>query len=93
MDVNRALLVRTSFALRSLPIRLRGGYVPRVSRSLVDETQAIGWRILAEVPGRALVMGAYTQPWKAEVEFHGLQPAEFIAFNEPGYANIRHNSP
>ena len=88
MDVYRAPLARAIFAARSVPARLRGASVRREPRSLVDETQAIGWRILAEVPGRALVMGAYTQPWKAKVEFHGLPAAEFAAFSVPGYAKI-----
>ena len=88
IDVYRAPLARAIFAARELPARLRGASVRRAPRSLVEETQAIGWRVLAEIPGRALVMGAYTQPWKAEVEFRGLPPAEFAAFEEPGYAKI-----
>ena len=88
MDVNRAPLVRAIFALRSLPAQLQGEHAPWSARSLVDETLAIGWRILAEIPDRALVMGAYTQPWKAEVQFHGLPAGRFAAFDEPGYAKI-----
>jgi glycosyltransferase involved in cell wall biosynthesis len=88
MDINRAPLVRAIFATRTLPSRLRGQVERREPQSLVDETQALGWRILSEVPGRVLVMGAYTQPWQAEVIFHGLPPAEFVAFHEPGYAKI-----
>jgi hypothetical protein len=88
MDVNRAPLVRAIFALRSLPARLGGRHRRRAARPLVDETLALGWRILADVPGRALVMGAYTQPWMADVEFHGLPPADFAAFAQPGYARI-----
>lgn len=88
MDVNRAPLVRAIFALRSLPARLRGSRLHRVPRPLVDETLGLGWRMLVDVPECALVMGAYTQPWKADVEFHGLPPADFAAFDEPGYAKI-----
>jgi hypothetical protein len=33
-------------------------------------------------------MGAVTQPWRQNVRFHGLLPADFIAFREPGYAKI-----
>ena len=65
MDVNRSPLVRTIFAIRTLPSRLLGEAPPQRSRSLVDETTAIGWRPLEEVPGRHLVMGAVTQPWAA----------------------------
>ncbi len=88
MDVNRAALVRAIFAVRSLPARLLGRHGHRTPRPLVDEALALGWRTLAEVPDRALVMGAYTKPWKADVEFHGLPPAQFATFDEPGYAKI-----
>jgi len=33
-------------------------------------------------------MGAVTQPWMANVVFRALPPAEFAAFDEPGYAKI-----
>lgn len=55
---------------------------------LLSEVLALGWRVLAEEPGRELVMGAVTQPWKADVEFRGLAPEQFAAFNDPGYAKI-----
>lgn len=57
-------------------------------RGLLAWTQSIGWRVLAEVPGREVVVGAVTQPWKANVTFRGLSPDEFSAFNEPGYVKI-----
>jgi len=34
------------------------------------------------------VVGAVTQPWKAEVVFRALPPEEFAAFAEPGYVKI-----
>jgi hypothetical protein len=57
-------------------------------RGLLALTKSIGWGVLAEVPGREVVMGALTQPWEANVIFRGLPPDEFAAFNEPGYAKI-----
>jgi hypothetical protein len=57
-------------------------------RGLLALTRSLGWRVLAEVPGREVVVGAVTQPWKANVTFHGLPPDEFAAFNEPGYVKI-----
>ena len=33
-------------------------------------------------------MGAVTQPWRAEVEFRGVDPDAFVGFAEPGYAKI-----
>jgi len=36
--------------------------------------KALGWGVLAEVPGREIVMGAVTQPWMANVVFRALPP-------------------
>jgi hypothetical protein len=58
------------------------------SRGLVDEMQAIGWRRLAEVPGREVVMGAVTKPWEANPTFRGLPPEVFATFDEPDYVKI-----
>jgi hypothetical protein len=57
-------------------------------RGLVAVTKALGWGVLAERPGREIVMGAVTQPWKANVEFRSLPPDEFAAFDRPGFVKI-----
>jgi hypothetical protein len=88
MDVNRSALVRAVFAIRTLPSRLRGVLPPRSAAPLLAETLALGWRVLAETPGRVVVVGAVTQPWRAEVIFRGLEPDAFVAFAGPGYAKI-----
>jgi hypothetical protein len=88
VDVNRSPLVRAIFALRTLPSRWRGEPLGRSPASLLAETLALGWRILAEIPDREVVVGAVTQPWRAEVEFRGVDPDAFAGFAEPGYAKI-----
>lgn len=88
LDINRSRLVRALFAARSLPARLQGEIEPREPQSLVDETLAIGWRILAEVPGRLLIMGAATRAWEKRVAFRGIAPRAFAAFDKPGYVKI-----
>lgn len=57
-------------------------------RGLMDEMQALGWRVLAEVPDREVVVGAITKPWEANVTFRGLPAGEFAAFDDPGYVKI-----
>jgi hypothetical protein len=57
-------------------------------RGWVALSKSIGWGVLAEVPGREIVMGAVTQPWKANVVFHPLPPNEFVSFNEPDHVKI-----
>lgn len=51
-------------------------------------TKSIGWGVLADAPGREVVMGAVTQPWEANVTFRPVPPDDFAAFNEPGYVKI-----
>lgn len=55
---------------------------------LIDQAKVLGWRELARLPGREVIMGAVTQPWKADVTFRGLPPTEFAGFKEPGYVKI-----
>lgn len=55
---------------------------------LLAEVQALGWGVLAEVPGREVVVGAVTRPWEANVVFRAVPPGEFASFAEPGYAKI-----
>jgi hypothetical protein len=57
-------------------------------RGLLGDMQALGWGVLAEIPGREIVVGAATRPWEANVVFRALPPEEFAAFDEPGYVKI-----
>jgi hypothetical protein len=89
LDLNRSGIVRLIFGVRALPSWLRGERPEAPPRSsLLEETLALGWRILAEEPEREIVVGAVTQPWVASVRFHGLPGPEFIAFSEPGFTKI-----
>jgi hypothetical protein len=87
LDLYRSPLVHAIFAVRTLPSRLRGAS-PRQPAPLLAETLALGWRTLAEMPDREIVVGAVTQPWRAEVTFRGVEPDLFAGFAEPGYAKI-----
>jgi hypothetical protein len=86
-DLLQSPIARAIFRAREV---ILGGEPDRESRprGLLALTQSIGWRVLAEVPGREVVVGAVTQPWKANVTFMGLSPDEFTAFTEPGYVKI-----
>jgi hypothetical protein len=44
--------------------------------------------MVAEIPGREVVYGAVTQPWKANVVFRGLAAEDFKNFREPGFVKI-----
>ena len=62
MDIYRSTLVRLIFAIRTLPGRFRGA-PPRAPASLLCETLALGWRVLADEHDRSVVVGAVTRPW------------------------------
>ncbi|HEU4954051.1 MAG TPA: hypothetical protein VFT28_05730, partial [Gemmatimonadales bacterium] len=87
LDLRRSRLIQGLFRARQL---LMGGRTAAAGtdRSFLDEMQALGWQVLAEEPGRELVMGAVTQPWLADVVFRGVPPGEFAGFREPNYVKI-----
>jgi hypothetical protein len=57
-------------------------------QALLPQMLALGWGILAEVPGREIVMGAVTRPWDPNPRFRALGPQQFAAFDEPDYVKI-----
>jgi hypothetical protein len=87
MDLNRSAITRAIFKTRELAL---GGDADRTARpsGLVPLTMALGWGILAEVPDREIVMGAATQPWRANPVFRAIAPGEFAAFDEPDHVKI-----
>ena len=80
-------IARVIFRAREVLLGSEPDPVTRPS-GLLALTKSLGWRVLAEVPGREVVVGAVTQPWEANVRFRGLTPDEFATFNEPGYVKI-----
>ena len=70
-DLLLSPVVRAVFRVRELILGSKPDRTVR-PRGVLAFTQSIGWRVLAEVPGREVVVGAVTQPWKANVTFNGL---------------------
>lgn len=81
-DLHSIPVVHAIFWLRSKLLRATP-VQERRPQGLVAETVGLGWGILRERPGRELVMGAVTQPWKADVKFTAIPPDGFQAFAEP----------
>ena len=87
LDFDDSWIIRLIFRLRQLV--MGGKTIPyHGPRTALDRAQALGWGLLSEVPGRMIVMGAITQPWRPNPIFRALPPDEFYRFNEPGYAKI-----
>jgi hypothetical protein len=86
MDLLESPIIRTVFKGREWIMGSRP--VDRRPRGLLAEVRSLGWGVLAEVPGREIVMGAVTQPWLPDVVFTPLGPDDFTAFAEPNYVKI-----
>lgn len=86
-DLQGSPLVRTIIKAREVILGAAPGDRPH-PRGLLAEVQSLGWGVLAEVPGREVVVGAVTKPWEANVTFRALPPDQFAAFSEPGYVKI-----
>jgi hypothetical protein len=86
-DLQQSRLVRAIFTAREWLLGAEPADIPR-HPGLIADMRALGWQVLADSPGREIVMGAVTQPWLARVEFRGVPPGAFRAFSEPGYVKI-----
>jgi hypothetical protein len=86
-DLLQLPLVRTIFKARELAMGATPDDRPQ-PRGLLAATLALGWGVLAEVPGREVVVGAVTKPWEANVTFRALPPEQFAAFSQPGFVKI-----
>lgn len=87
LNLNQSATIRAIFKARELILQAPPGSMS-LPAALLAQAKALGWGVLAEIPGREIVMGAVTQPWKPEVRFRSVAPAEFARFCEPGYVKI-----
>lgn len=87
MNLEQSPVVRAIVRTRELVMGSTPG-PRRTPRGLAADMQALGWGVLAHVPGREFVAGAVTRPWEANVVFRPLPPEQFAAFAEPGYVKI-----
>ncbi|HTJ25308.1 MAG TPA: hypothetical protein VMA36_03995 [Candidatus Limnocylindria bacterium] len=86
-DLRDSRMIRALFRARELLLGAPHAQ-DALPTQLLAMTLRIGWRVLAEEPGRELVMGAVTQPWEPRPVFRGVAPERFAAFDEPGYVQI-----
>jgi hypothetical protein len=87
MDLLRVPLVRWIFRTRELILGSKPDDQVR-PRELLPFMRSLGWGILAQVPGREVVVGAVTKPWEANVVFRPVPADQFAAFHEPGWVKI-----
>lgn len=87
MDLLDSRIVRAIFRGRALILGASPDDAVR-PRGLLALMQSLGWVILAEVPGREVVVGAVTRPWEPNPTFRGVPAERFGTFAEPGYVKI-----
>ena len=73
-DLAASPIIRAIFRAREIVLRSTPPSDGR-PRGLLALTTSLGWRVLAEVPGREIVVGSVTQPWLADVVFRPMRPA------------------
>jgi hypothetical protein len=87
MDLSGSMITRAIFKGRELILGATPDEAPR-PRGLLAQVQSLGWGVLADVPGREIVVGAVTRPWEANVTFRAIPPEAFATFSEPDYVKI-----
>jgi hypothetical protein len=87
MTLQGPAIVRAIFRLRELVLGARPDTAARPT-GLLAQVQSLGWAILAERPGREVVVGAVTQPWRPNVVFRAVPAEQFEAFDEPDHVKI-----
>jgi hypothetical protein len=86
LDLQESPVVRAIFKARELALGAEAQATP--GGGLLALTKALGWRVLVEIPGREIVVGAVTQAWMANPVFRGLPPEQFATFADPDYVKI-----
>jgi hypothetical protein len=89
-DLARSPVVLALLAMRGLPHLFTGAVKP--SRRLgIDEIVRTGFVVLAEEPGREVVLGVVGRFWRPTSAIHRIEPAEFAGFDTPGFAKAAWN--
>ena len=86
-ELSDSAVVRAIFRAREAIVGARPDDSER-PRGLLAQVLSLGWGVLADVPGREIVVGAVTKPWEPNVTFRAVSPERFAAFDEPGYVKI-----
>jgi len=87
MSFDRSIIIRATFKTRELVLGGRAGSHV-FAGGLLEQMKRIGWSQIADVPGREIVMGSATQPWRPNPTFLTLTPEQFESFHAPGYVKI-----
>ncbi|HKA93320.1 MAG TPA: hypothetical protein VKE97_05920 [Acidimicrobiia bacterium] len=85
IDLARSPIVLALLAVRGLPHLFTGAVKPK-RRLRLDDILESGFVVLAEEPGRELVLGIVGKFWRPGSGVHRIEASEFTGFDEPGYS-------
>ena len=85
IDLARSPIVLALLAARGLPHLFTGAVKPKL-RLQLDDILASGFVVLAEEPGRELVLGIVGKFWRPSSGVHRIEASEFAAFDQPGFS-------
>lgn len=91
LDLARSTLVRTLFAVRTIPDRLQGNDAQLRLRldDLVSTPDTPGFQVLAEDAPHEIAAGAIGKVWRPVIPFvHVPDAAAFAAFSKDGYIKV-----
>lgn len=81
LDFSDSLIIRTLFRLRGLPARSTN----------FDTLLQVGFLLLDEIPPEEIVLGLVGKFWTYRAQIVKLDPAQYGAFNQQGYAKLAWN--
>jgi hypothetical protein len=87
LRLDESRIVRALFRVREILLGAEPA-APQMTLGLMAAMKTLGWGVLAQAPGHEVVMGAITQPWRADVEFRAIPPEAFLACRENGYVKV-----
>ena len=90
VDLGRSKVVRALFAARGIPLLIRRKRPIRSTMTL-DDLLSAGFVWLGEDPDREVVLGVIGAFWRPKGGVRRIEPGEFVAFDEPGWAKAAWN--
>jgi hypothetical protein len=85
IDLARSPIVLALLFARGLPHLFTGAVKPK-RRLALDDILESGFVVLAEEPGRELVLGIVGKFWQLSSGVHRIEASQFTDFDEPGYS-------
>lgn len=88
LNIHDSSIIRSIFRGRELLLGARHRAAPPIATPFLEQMIALGWSVLAEEPGREIVLGAITRPWEPNPRFEPIPAAEFSTFSHPRSVKI-----